>query len=85
MFKLFKSFQKEERNYRNEQAELMDGVAKKSEIISYVNNLVIMSMTGIAQGAQPLIGYYLGKERMDKCKKLLTDMEEKYQNMLMEP
>lgn len=40
-------------------------------IISYVNNLVIMSMTGIAQGAQPLIGYYLGKGRMDKCKKLL--------------
>lgn len=40
-------------------------------IISYVNNLIIMSMTGIAQGAQPLIGYYLGKGWMDKCKKLL--------------
>ena len=40
-------------------------------IISYVNNLVIMSMTGIAQGAQPLVGYYLGKGEKDKCKKLL--------------
>ena len=45
-------------------------------IISYVNNLVIMSMTGIAQGAQPLIGYYLGKGRMDKCKKLLKNFSE---------
>lgn len=40
-------------------------------IISYVNTLVIMSMTGIAQGAQPLIGYYLGKGEKGKYKKLL--------------
>lgn len=40
-------------------------------IISYVNTLVIMSMTGIAQGAQPLIGYYLGKGEKAKYKKLL--------------
>ncbi len=40
-------------------------------IISYVNTLVIMSMTGIAQGAQPLIGYYLGKGEKHKYKKLL--------------
>lgn len=40
-------------------------------IISYVNTLVVMSMTGIVQGAQPLIGYYLGKGEKDKYKKLL--------------
>ena len=40
-------------------------------IISYVNTLVIMSMTGIAQGVQPLIGYYLGKGEQGKCKRLL--------------
>lgn len=40
-------------------------------IISYVNTLVIMSMTGIAQGAQPLIGYYLGKGEKNKYKALL--------------
>lgn len=40
-------------------------------IISYVNTLVIMSMTGIAQGAQPLIGFYLGKGEKEKYKKLL--------------
>lgn len=40
-------------------------------IISYVNTLVIMSMTGIAQGSQPLIGYYLGKGEKEKYKKLL--------------
>lgn len=30
-------------------------------IISYVNTIVVMSMTGITQGAQPLISYYYGK------------------------
>ena len=40
-------------------------------IISYANTLVIMSMTGIAQGAQPLIGYYLGKGEKSNCKQLL--------------
>lgn len=40
-------------------------------IISYVNTIVIMSMTGIAQGAQPLISYYFGKGEPDKYKKLL--------------
>lgn len=40
-------------------------------IISYVNTIVVMSMTGIAQGAQPLISYYFGKGEPDKYKKLL--------------
>lgn len=40
-------------------------------IISYVNTIVVMSMTGIAQGAQPLISYYLGKGEKQKCVRLL--------------
>lgn len=40
-------------------------------IISYVNSLAVMTMVGIAQGYQPLISYYFGKRRMDKCGKLL--------------
>lgn len=40
-------------------------------IISYVNSIVVMSMVGIAQGIQPLISYYYGKESFEKCKKLL--------------
>ena len=30
-----------------------------------------MTMVGIAQGYQPLISYYFGQKRMDRCKKLL--------------
>ena len=40
-------------------------------IIAYINGIVVMSMTGIAQGAQPLVSYYYGKKEMDKCRKLL--------------
>lgn len=40
-------------------------------IISYVNTIVVMSMTGIAQGIQPLISYYFGKGEPRKYKKLL--------------
>ena len=40
-------------------------------VISYVNTIVIMSMTGIAQGSQPLVGYYLGKGEKNKYLKLL--------------
>ena len=39
-------------------------------IISYINSIVIMSMAGVAQGCQPLIGYYFGQKNMEKCKKL---------------
>ena len=39
-------------------------------IISYVNNLVVLSATGIAQGAQPLISYYYGQKRLDQCRSL---------------
>lgn len=40
-------------------------------IISYVNSIAVMTMVGIAQGYQPLISYYFGQKRMDRCKKLL--------------
>ena len=40
-------------------------------VISYVNTIVVMSMTGIAQGSQPLVGYYLGKGQKEKYLKLL--------------
>lgn len=40
-------------------------------IISYVNSIAIMSMVGIAQGYQPLISYYYGQKRIERCRKLL--------------
>ena len=40
-------------------------------IISYVNTIVVMSTAGIAQGTQPLISYYYGKNESEKYKKLL--------------
>ncbi len=39
-------------------------------IISYVNSLGIMAMVGIAQGYQPLVSYYYGQKRMERCRKL---------------
>lgn len=40
-------------------------------IIGYMNAVVVMSMTGIAQGCQPLVSYYYGKGERDKCRRLL--------------
>ena len=40
-------------------------------IISYVNTIVVMSMTGIVQGSQPLTSYYFGKGEPKKYRKLL--------------
>lgn len=40
-------------------------------IISYANLLVLMTMIGIAQGMQPLVSFYLGKEDMVTCKYFL--------------
>ena len=40
-------------------------------IVSYVNTIVVMSMTGIAQGSQPLISYYYGKGEEKRYKALL--------------
>lgn len=37
-------------------------------IISYVNTIVVMSMAGIAQGTQPLISYYYGKNESENIR-----------------
>lgn len=39
-------------------------------IISYINSIGIMTMAGIAQGYQPLVSYYYGQKRMERCRKL---------------
>ena len=48
-----------------------EGALVSYTIISYINTLVTMSLIGIAQGVQPLISYYLGKQETAKYKKLL--------------
>lgn len=40
-------------------------------IISYMNTLVLMTMTGTAQGMQPLVSYALGAGRPQDCRRLL--------------
>lgn len=40
-------------------------------IVAYVNTIIVMSMTGIAQGMQPLVSFYHGKNRRDISEKLL--------------
>lgn len=40
-------------------------------IIGYINTIVIMSMIGVSQGAQPMISYFLGQKRQDLVHKLL--------------
>lgn len=39
-------------------------------IISYMNSIVVMTMVGIVQGAQPLISYFYGKGNRESCRKL---------------
>lgn len=39
-------------------------------IISYILNLVLMTMVGISQGIQPLMSFYLGEGNTDNIKKL---------------
>lgn len=41
-------------------------------IVSYVNTLVLMTMTGTAQGMQPLVSYHLGAGEQSACHKLLS-------------
>ena len=40
-------------------------------VISYVNTLVLMTMTGAAQGMQPLVSFSLGAGRRRDCHRLL--------------
>lgn len=49
---------------------LNDDALVSYTIISYVNSLAVMTMVGIAQGYQPLVSYYYGQKRMDRCDKL---------------
>ena len=47
-----------------------DGVVTYT-IIAYVNTVIINLMMGVSQGSQPLISFYYGEGRHDKCRKLL--------------
>lgn len=49
---------------------LNDDALVSYTIISYVNSLGVMAMVGIAQGYQPLVSYYYGQKRMERCRKL---------------
>ena len=40
-------------------------------VVNYVSNLVVLSATGVAQGAQPLISIHHGMQDRDGCKSLL--------------
>lgn len=40
-------------------------------VICYVNTLILMTMIGITQGAQPLISFYFGAGEIDKVNQLL--------------
>lgn len=40
-------------------------------IVSYISTITVMSMAGIAQGIQPLVSYYFGKNNPLKYRKLL--------------
>lgn len=40
-------------------------------IIAYVNTIVVMSLAGIAQGAQPMVSFYYGKGETKKYRTLL--------------
>ncbi len=40
-------------------------------IVSYINTITVMAMAGIIQGIQPLVSYYFGKNKPDKCISLL--------------
>lgn len=40
-------------------------------VISYVNTLVLMTMSGTAQGIQPLVSFHFGAGKKDVCRTLL--------------
>lgn len=40
-------------------------------IAAYVNTLVVMSLTGVAQGMQPLVSFYHGRSDLDTDRRLL--------------
>ncbi|WP_243273739.1 MATE family efflux transporter [Intestinimonas butyriciproducens] len=48
-----------------------EGALASYTIISYVNTLVLMTMTGTAQGMQPLVSFHLGAGERKNCHRLL--------------
>lgn len=52
-------------------AYIGEGALVSYTIISYLNSIVVMSMAGIAQGYQPLVSYYYGQQKLEKCRRLL--------------
>lgn len=47
-----------------------DGVVSYT-IAAYMNTLVVMSLTGVAQGMQPLVSFYYGRNELDTARLLL--------------
>lgn len=52
-------------------ALLFPGALVSYAIVSYINSIVVFSVTGIVQGSQPLISYCRGRGDKDGCHKLL--------------
>ena len=50
---------------------LSDDALVSYSVISYVNYMVVMSMTGVAQGMQPLVSYQYGSGNLKTCGRLL--------------
>lgn len=48
-----------------------EGALASYTIISYVNTLVLMTMTGTGQGLQPLVSFNLGAGEKENCHRLL--------------
>ena len=41
-------------------------------VISYINTLVLNTMSGIAQGVQPIVSYHYGASEQKSCRRLLA-------------
>ncbi len=50
---------------------LNEGAIVSYTIVAYVNTLLVMSLTGVAQGMQPLVSYMYGRREIGNTKKLL--------------
>lgn len=50
---------------------LNDGALATYTVISYVHNIILMTMVGISQGMQPLVSFYYGQQKVATVKRLL--------------
>lgn len=50
---------------------LFPGALVSYAIVSYINSIVVFSVTGIVQGSQPLVSYYYGQQNHACCRQLL--------------